>query len=160
MEVTLAYDYSEEIKKLFLEYTEMLVENDPEFAKYLELQNYNSELEHLDDKYGLPDGRLYIAKTDNGIAGCIGLKKIDDKNCEMKRLYVRPAFRGNNIAKKLVEVIIDDAKRIGYQSMFLDTLPFLEGAIHLYKKLGFYEIESYNNSPMDTSIYMKLDLSK
>lgn len=159
MEIMLAYDYSEEINKLFSEYTEMLVENDPNFAKYLELQNYNSELEHLADKYGLPDGRLYIAKTDNEIAGCVGLKKIDGKNCEMKRLYVRPAFRGKKIAKRLVEIIIDDAKKIGYQSMLLDTLPFLDRAIHLYKKLGFYEIESYNNSPMDTSIYMKLDLS-
>ena len=106
------------------------------------------------DKYGLPDGRLYVAKADNEIAGCIGLKKIDDKNCEMKRLYVRPALRGHKIAKKLAKVIIDDAKKIGYQNVLLDTLPFLEGAIHLYKELGFYEIESYNNSPLDTSIYL------
>lgn len=159
-EIKLAYDNSKEIKELFLEYTEMLVENDSNFAKYLEVQNYDSELEHLADKYGLPDGRLYIVKVENEVAGCIGLKKIDDENCEMKRLYVRPAFRGQKIANKLVEIIIDDAKRIGYKSMLLDTLPFLEGAINLYKKFGFYEIESYNNSPMDTSIFMKLDLHR
>ena len=92
--------------------------------------------------------------------GCIGLKKIDDENCEMKRLYVRPEFRGYKSANKLVEIIISDAKLIGYKSVLLDTLPFLEGAIHLYKKFGFYEIESYNNSPMENLIYMKLDLSK
>lgn len=158
IEIKLAYDNNEEIKKLFLEYTEMLVKNDSNFAKYLELQNYDYELKHLTDKYGLPDGRLYIVKVENEVAGCIGLRKIDDKNCEMKRLYVRPAFRGHKIAKKLVEMIINDAKKIGYKSMLLDTLPFLDGAIHLYEKFGFYEIKSYNNSPMDTSIYMKLDL--
>ncbi len=122
------------------------------------LQSYDSELEHLADKYGLPDGRLYIVKIENEVDGCIGLRKIDDENCEMKRLYVRTKFRGHKIANKLVEIIIDDAKKIGYKSMLLDTLPFLEGAIYLYKKFGFKEIESYNNSPMDTSIYMKLDL--
>lgn len=158
MEITLGYEYSSEIKELFLEYTEMLVKNDGNFAKYLEVQNYDSELEHLADKYGLPEGRLYIVKVENEVAGCIGLRKIDNENCEMKRLYVRPKFRGHKIANKLVEMIIDDAKRIGYKNMLLDTLPFLEGAIYLYKKFGFNEIESYNNSPMDTSIYMKLDL--
>ena len=157
-EIILVYDNNEEIKELFKEYTEMLVENDPNFAKYLEIQNYDSELEHLSDKYGLPDNRLYIVKVEDQAAGCIALRKIDDENCEMKRLYVKPEFRGHNIANKLVEMIIYDAKTIGYKSMLLDTLPFLERAINLYRKFGFYEIESYNNSPMDTSIYMKLDL--
>jgi GNAT superfamily N-acetyltransferase len=158
MEIILGYEYSSEIKELFLEYTEMLVKNDGNFARYLEVQNYDSELEHLADKYGLPEGRLYIVKVENEVAGCIGLRKIDNENCEMKRLYVRSKFRGHKIANKLVEMIIDDAKKIGYKNMLLDTLPFLEGAIYLYKKFGFKEIESYNNSPMDTSIYMKLDL--
>jgi GNAT superfamily N-acetyltransferase len=160
IEIKLAYDSDHEIKELFLEYTEMLVENDPGFAKYLELQNYDSELEYLTEKYGLPDGRLYIVQINNTLAGCIGLKKINNENCEMKRLYVRPKFRGHKIANKLVQIIIDDAKSIGYKAMLLDTLPFLQGAIHIYEKFGFYEIESYNNSPMDTSIYMKLDLDK
>lgn len=160
IEIKPAYDNEEEIRKLFLEYTEMLVNNDPSFAKYLEVQNYDSELEHLCHKYGLPEGRLYIVKCDNHTAGCIGLRKIDNENCEMKRLYVRPEFRGHKIADTLVKLIIDDAKEIGYKSILLDTLPFLKGAMHLYKKFGFYEIESYNNSPMDTSIYMKLDLNK
>lgn len=76
----------------------------------------------------------------------------------MKRLYVRPAFRGRKIGNMLVEKIIDDAKKIGYLYMLLDTLPFLKSAIHMYKKYGFYEINSYNDSPMNTSIYMKLNL--
>lgn len=76
----------------------------------------------------------------------------------MKRLYVRPQFRGNKLGERLVEKIIMDAKEIGYTHMLLDTLPFLEQAIHMYNKFGFYDIECYNDSPMRTSIYMKLDL--
>ena len=153
-----AYDFPEEIKLLFSEYTDILIEGDPSFKEYLEIQNYDDELKHLEKKYGLPYGRLYLVYYNNEVAGCIGLKKIDKKNCEMKRLYVRPKFRGKQIGKQLIEKIIKAAKEIGYSYMLLDTLPFLKGAIYLYKKYGFYEIASYNNSPMDTSIYMKLDL--
>ena len=158
VKILLAYDFSQEIKLLFSEYTDMLIEGDPSFKKYLEIQHYDDELKHLEKKYGLPYGRLYLAYYNNEVAGCIGLKKIDEKNCEMKRLYVRPKFRGKQIGEQLIEKIIKDAKEIGYSYMLLDTLPFLKGAIYLYKKYGFYEIPSYNNSPMNTSIYMKLDL--
>lgn len=153
-----AYDQAEEAGRLFTEYTEVLIENDSSFQEYLDIQNYSEEIEHLESKYGLPDGRLYLVYCDEELAGCIGLRKIDSQNCEMKRLYVRPKFRGRKIGNLLVEKIIDDAKKIGYSYMLLDTLPFLKSAIHMYKKYGFYEINSYNDSPMDTSIYMKLDL--
>ena len=158
VKILLAYDFPEEIKLLFSEYTDILIEGDPSFKEYLEIQNYDDELKHLEKKYGLPYGRLYLVYYNNEVAGCIGLKKIDEKNCEMKRLYVRPKFRGKQIGEQLIEKIIKDAKEIGYSYMLLDTLPFLKGAIYLYKKYGFYEIASYNNSTMDTSIYMKLDL--
>nr|WP_314657744.1 GNAT family N-acetyltransferase [uncultured Fusobacterium sp.] len=158
MKILAAYDFPEEIKLLFSEYTDILIEGDASFKKYLEIQNYDDELEHLEKKYGLPYGRLYLAYYNDEVAGCIGLKKINGKKCEMKRLYVRPKFRGKQIGEKLIEKIIKDAKEIGYSFMLLDTLPFLKSAINLYKKYGFYEITSYNNSPMNTSIYMKLDL--
>lgn len=154
----LAYNFHQKVRSLFSEYTDMLVKGDASFGQYLELQNYDDELEHLEKKYGLPEGRLYLAYCDGELAGCIGLKKIDKVNCEMKRLYVKPKFRGRKIGNILIRQIIDDAREIGYQYMFLDTLPFLEDAIYLYKKYGFYETESYNDSPMETSIYMKLDL--
>lgn len=156
--IALAYEHPQAISELFSEYTDMLIENEPPIADYLALQAYDEELEDLTVKYGLPEGRLYLAKINNQVAGCIGLKKIDDKNCEMKRLYVRPAFRGHHIATKLVEKIIYEAKQIGYHYMFLDTLPFLTSAIQIYKGFGFYEIDAYNNSPLTTSIYMKLHL--
>lgn len=153
-----AYNHTEEVSQLFTEYTDMLIENDSSFQKYLDIQNYSDEMEHLESKYGLPEGRLYLVYCDEELAGCIGLRKIDNQNCEMKLLYVRPKFRGRKVGNLLVEKIIDDAKKIGYSHMLLDTLPFLKSAIHMYKKYGFYEIDSYNDSPMDTSIYMKLDL--
>ena len=153
-----AYSHREEVGILFSEYTDMLIEGDQSFEKYLAIQNYDDELEHLEKKYGLPYGRLYLAYYDNKLAGCIGLRKVDEYNCEMKRLYVRPEFRGKHIGDVLVKQIVKDAKEIGYSHMLLDTLPFLKSAIHMYKKYGFYEIPSYNNSPMGTSIYMRLDL--
>lgn len=159
LKIILAYDYRDEIGILFSEYTQMLIAGDRSFQKYLDIQHYDEELEHLDIKYGLPNGRLYIAFYNGELAGCIGLRKIDEQNCEMKRLYVRPAFRGKHIGSKLVQQIIKDAKEIGYSHILLDTLPFLKSALHLYQTYGFYEIPSYNNSPMSTSIYMKLDLT-
>ena len=153
-----AYDFSQEIKLLFSEYTDILIEGDASFKKYLEIQNYDDELEHLEKKYGLPYGRLYIAYVDGSPAGCVCIRKLSNTNCELKRLFVRPKFRGHKLGEILVQKVIDDAKSIGYKNMYLDTLPFLESAIHLYTKLGFYKTDSYVNSPLDTSIYMKLEL--
>lgn len=153
-----AYNFQKEVCELFSEYTNMLVEGDSAFSQYLAIQHYDDELRNLHEKYGMPEGRLYLAYCDEELAGCIGLKKIDETNCEMKRLYVRPQFRGKQIGNVLVRRIIEDAKEIGYHIMLLDTLPFVESALHMYQKFGFYEIESYNDSPMENSIYMKLEL--
>lgn len=158
LELKLAYDKKDEIKILFSEYTNMLIETNPQIAIYLEIQNYDDELLDLEKKYGLPDGRLYIAYIDEKPAGCVALRKLDDTNCELKRLFVRPEFRGQNLGHILIKQIIDDAKAVGYKNLFLDTLPFLKSAIYLYKKFGFTETEPYNNSPVDTTIFMKLDL--
>ena len=159
IEIVPAYNHPEEIKSLFSEYTDMLTVGDCSVKKYLDVQNYGAELEHLEIKYGQPGGRLYLAYCDGQPAGCIGLRKIDEKNCEMKRLYVRPRFRNNRIGEQLVQLIIDDAKKIGYSFILLDTLPFLKAAVKMYEKFGFYITERYNDSPMSTSIFMKLDLS-
>ncbi len=160
MEIKIVPGYNDPdiIGELFAEYTDMLIEGDASFQEYLNIQNYDEERKHLETKYGVPYGRLYLAYCGREPAGCIGLKRIDEKNCEMKRLYVRPQFRGKQIGNQLIQKIIEDAKEIGYSCMLLDTLPFLQGAIHMYRKWGFYEIESYNDSPMDSSIYMRLDL--
>jgi len=155
-----ACDHPREVHTLFSEYTTMLIAGDPSFQQYLAVQHYEEEIRHLDAKYGPPGGRLYLAYDHDALAGCIGLRKIDGQNCEMKRLYVRPQFRGKQIGNCLVRRIIDDARAIGYFHMLLDTLPFLTSALHLYRKYGFYETERYNDSPVAASIYMKLDLRK
>lgn len=153
-----AYERREEVRRLFSEYTNMLIANDAAFKDYLDIQNFDEEIEHLESKYGAPYGRLYLIYCDERSAGCIGLRRIDNQGCEMKRLYIRPEFRGKGLGSVLVERIIADAGEIGYSYMLLDTLPFLQRAIQMYRRFGFYEIESYNDSPMDTSIFMRLDL--
>lgn len=152
--------FKDDIVVLFNEYTDYLVENDNKFKEYLSIQNYDREINLLEEKYGEPYGRLYLVKSGNTAVGCIALKKIDKENCELKRLYIRKEFRKNGIAKHLVNIIIRDAENIGYKYILLDTLPFLKEAIELYKSYGFYEIEKYNNNPIDNSIYMKYDIKK
>lgn len=158
MELKLGYDTPEAVRELFAEYTHMLVAHDPYFQVYLDLQNYDAELADLTKKYGLPDGRLYVAWCDGQPAGCIALRRLDDTTCELKRLYVRPAFRNRGIAGAMMQRILADARAIGYTAMLLDTLPFLTRAIKMYRALGFYDIPPYNDSPLDTTIFLRLDL--
>ncbi|MCM1148666.1 MAG: GNAT family N-acetyltransferase [Butyricicoccus sp.] len=152
------YSHPAEIRALFTEYTQMLLASDGSFREYLDIQHYGDELANLEAKYGAPSGRLYLAMSGGTPAGCIALRRIDALRCEMKRLYVRPQFRNLGIGNRLVERIIADARETGYKQMLLDTLPFLDYAIKLYAKYGFYETGSYNDSPMRTSIFMALDL--
>lgn len=159
LELVYAYDRPQEVGELFKEYTDMLIEGDSTFAEYLKIQKYDKELENPASKYGMPEGRLYLAYVDEKLAGCVGLKKLDEEGqCELKRLYVRPQFRGKKMGERLLDVILQDAKEIGYKAMLLDTLPFLKTAIEMYQRRGFYEIPCYNDSPIDTTIYMKIDL--
>ena len=152
MEITIqpAYQEPEAIREL--------LEQNPAFAGYLKQQNFAAELDNLQEKYGVPEGRLYLVRADGAPAGCVAMKKLDAQRCELKRLYIRPAFRGQGLARRLVERLLTDARSEGYQAMLLDTFPFLSGAIRLYRTLGFYEIPSYNNSPLDSLIYMRKDL--
>ena len=92
------------------------------------------------------------------MAGCIALRKLDEQCSELKRLYVRPQFRGSRIGEALVHRVLSDAREIGYRHVLLDTLPFLRSAIGLYRRVGFYEIPCYNDSPMDNTIFMQYDL--
>ena len=160
IEIKEGIEYEEDIRELFMEYTDMLVENDSTFKEYLSIQNYDDEIAHLEHKYGRPEGRLYIVFCDCQPAGCVGLRKLSNEKCELKRMYVREQFRGLHIGRRLLELIIKDAKEAGYHEMLLDTLPFLKTALKMYRRSGFCEIPCYNDSPMDTSIYMKLDLDR
>lgn len=159
-EILSAYDMQNEVLELFGEYTDYLVENDKKFAVYLEIQNYDDELKDLTVKYGKPFGSLYIAKEDGKLVGCVAMKKHDgDENTgELKRLYVRPEFRGRGYARKLSEKILEDAVAVGYDKLYLDTLPFLTAAQKLYGSMGFEVCEPYNEDPMGCSIFMCKEL--
>ena len=97
-----AYTHPKEITALFSEYTDLLTKNDSAFRDYLAVQHYDEEINHPESKYGMPFGRLYLAYCGGEAAGCIGLRKIDEQNCEMKRLYVRPRSRGQKLGEQLV----------------------------------------------------------
>ena len=150
-----AYDHIDDIKSLFSEYTSMLVSIDPSFSIYLDIQHYDEEAGNPAAKYALPRGRLYLALHDGKAAGCIALHPLSDDKCELKRLYVRPEFRGNGIARMLCGRILEDAQKIGYMEIYLDTLPELSAAIRLYEKLGFSYTDCYNDSPLDKTVFMK-----
>ena len=158
LELLPAYGRQEEIVTLFTEYTEMLMAQDEIVRQYLILQHYEKELEHPESKYGMPAGRLYLAYWDGQLAGCIGLRKLDEERGELKRLYVRPDFRGHQIGEQMIRQVLADAREVGYRHVLLDTLPFLHAAIRLYRKIGFYEIGRYNDSPVETTLFMQYDL--
>ena len=156
--ICLAYDHAEAVKQLISEYTVMLVEKDACVKACLQAQDYDGEMEDLRGKYGLPYGRLYLARFQDVPVATAALRKIDDQVCEAKRLFVRPPFRGRGIGRLLMDQVLRDARSIGYKRMVLDTLPFLEAAISLYEQYGFTEIEPYYDNPLPAAIYMALDL--
>lgn len=121
-------------------------------------QNFEEELASLPGEYAPPQGRLYLAYVDGQLAGCIALRPFEENQCEMKRLYIRPQYRGHNLGKQLAEKIIDDARQIGYRQMFLDTLPTMTVAQALYRSLNFCEMQAYRYNPVEGALYMGLNL--
>ena len=128
----------------------------------LEFQNFDAELASLRDLYASPHGHLMLAFVDGELAGCgafRGLADVDYANaCEMKRLYVRPAFRRFGLGRLMTQALLDEARRAGYSVTLLDTLDDMEAARNLYTSLGFEEIPPYYFSPIAGSHYLKAEL--
>ncbi len=124
-------------------------------------QNFEEEMRTLPGKYAAPGGRLLLAMCDGKPAGVVALRPLDEPAvCEMKRLYVRPDFRGKSLGRALAEELIVTARAIGYQRMRLDTVPGkMDRAIAMYREMGFREIEAYYPSPVRHTLFMELALN-
>jgi putative acetyltransferase len=144
-------------RELFLEYAQSL-------SFSLCFQNFDKELAELPGDYAPPHGRLLLVEYDGNLAGCVALHKLDSQIgemqiCEMKRLYLRLAFRGKGLGRALAQRIIAEARQIGYRKMRLDTVePVMKDAVAMYYKLGFREVAPYRPNPIAGAMYMELDL--
>jgi len=140
------------VRGLFLEYAHSL-------GFSLCFQDFDKELAALPGKYAAPEGRLLIAEYEGQLAGCVALRKLDDAVCEMKRLYLRPQFRGKGLGRALADRIILEARGIGYRRMRLDTVePVMKDAVAMYRKIGFQEIAPYRKNPIAGALYLELKL--
>jgi ribosomal protein S18 acetylase RimI-like enzyme len=141
----------EEARKLFTEYAASL-------GFDLGFQNFEEEMATFPNVYSPPCGNLLLAVYIDEIAGCVALRKLKDDICEMKRLYVRPRYRGLKIGKKLAQAIIAWGRDAGYRAMRLDTVSSMTEAVELYHSLGFKEIDPYRYNPIEGASYMELKL--
>jgi ribosomal protein S18 acetylase RimI-like enzyme len=146
----------EAVRTIFREYADSL---DVDLC----FQDFETELVQLPGEYAAPRGRLLLAEVDGAIAGCCALRPMDTADypnaAEMKRLYVRKAFRGFGLGRQLAEAALDAARQAGYASVLLDTLDEMESARALYADLGFEEIPPYYHNPIPGAHYLKADIS-
>ena len=143
----------QQVRELFGEYVAWLGIN-------LCFQNYEKELAELPGDYAQPSGRLLLVLDEGGrAAGCAALRDLGNGVCEMKRLFVRPEFRGQHLGEQLVDMILNDARALGYQRIRLDTLPGkMDHAIAMYRARGFKDIAPYYNNPVVGAAFMELEL--
>ena len=143
----------EQARVLFREYASSL-------GFGLEFQDFETELSSLPGAYGAPRGCILIAEEGGEVAGCVALRPLDADTCEMKRLYVRPDYRGRPLGRELAEEVIARARGMGYESMRLDTVASMTVANALYEALGFVQTEPYRHNPLEDARYYELRLGR
>lgn len=126
----------------------------------LDFQDFDTELAQLPGKYAPPGGTILLAEEAGTALGCVALRPLSPGICEMKRLYVRPAARGRGLGGALARAVLDEAARLGYAKMRLDTLERLSEAMRLYETLGFRRIPAYYANPLEDVVYWELDLKQ
>jgi len=141
------------VRSLFREYADGL-------GIDLSFQRFEEELAELPGKYAPPDGGLWLAMDRDQVAGCVALRPLLAGTSEMKRLYVRPAFRGRGVGRMLAEHVLATAAEAGYRRICLDTLPFMNSAIELYRSLGFCEVEAYTHNPAPGAMWFAKELNR
>jgi putative acetyltransferase len=140
-----------QIRKLFMEYAAWLGED-------LCFQGFEGELARFPGDYVAPRGALFIAKSNGEAAGCVALRPLDATTGEVKRLYVRPAYRGTGLGVRLAQQVLDTARSAGYERLVLDTLQKMDSAQRLYRRLGFEPIPAYYYNPIPGALYFGLRL--
>jgi putative acetyltransferase len=138
---------------------DLLVEYQRGLGVDLGFQAFDDELATLPGRYARPSGRLLLANDGDRVLGVAALRALDGADCEMKRLYVRPAGRGLGVGRLLAATLIDEARLAGYRRMLLDTLPGMAQAQALYRSMGFREIAPYCENPIAGTLYMAFDLT-
>ena len=142
----------EQVRDLFLDYAKSL-------GFSLCFQNFDQELALLPGHYAPPKGRLLLVEYAGELAGCVALRELEAGICEMKRLYLRPAFRGKGLGRSIAEHLIAEARKMGYARMRLDTVePVMQDAVAMYRRLGFREIPPYRENPIAGALYVELTL--
>lgn len=139
----------DDVRELFREYADSL-------GVDLSFQGFEAELASLPGEYAPPAGRLLLGLLDGAVAACVALRPFGERDCELKRLYVRDRARRTGLGRLLAEAAIDAARGIGYERMLLDTLPAMEAARQLYRSLGFEEVDAYRHNPVQGTSFMAL----
>lgn len=143
------------VREIFIEYADSL-------SVDLAFQNFDEEIANMPGEYAAPHGTVFLAEIDGMLAGCCAMRPLPNTHysnaCEMKRLYVRKAFRGFGLGRQLSEAVMEVARLAGYSCILLDTLNEMDSARALYEELGFVEIEPYYFNPFPDACYLKADL--